>query len=109
VLVVVALVGLAVSLPSGGAGAGVHGVGGVAVGGNGSGSGVGASAGYRLNINTATEAELRSLPGVGAVLAGRIVSMREELGGFGRVDELDDVRGIGAKTLEGLRGSVRVD
>jgi competence ComEA-like helix-hairpin-helix protein len=57
----------------------------------------------RLNLNTATTAELEALPGIGAVLAARIVAHREESSGFHSVDELLAVRGIGEKTLERFR------
>jgi len=52
------------------------------------------SAGGRPNLNTATAAELDALPGVGPVLAQRIVDHRKQ-GPFTSVDQLDDVPGIG--------------
>jgi competence protein ComEA len=57
-------------------------------------SGPGAAPGGRLNLNTATAAELDALPGVGPVLAQRIVDHRKQ-GPFTSVDQLDDVPGIG--------------
>jgi competence protein ComEA len=54
----------------------------------------GAGSGGLLNLNSATVAELDALPGVGPVLAQRIVEHRER-GPFASVDELDDVPGIG--------------
>ena len=48
----------------------------------------------KLNLNTATAAELDALPGVGPVLAQRIVDHRDQ-GPFTSVDQLDDVPGIG--------------
>jgi competence protein ComEA len=57
-------------------------------------SGSGAAQGGRLNLNTAGVAELDALPGVGPVLAQRIVDHREQRP-FTSVDELDDVPGIG--------------
>jgi competence protein ComEA len=57
-------------------------------------SGSGAAPGGRLNLNTAGVAELDALPGVGPVLAQRIVDHREQEP-FTSVDELDDVPGIG--------------
>jgi competence protein ComEA len=50
--------------------------------------------GGKLNLNTATAAELDALPGVGPVLAQRIVDHRDQ-GPFTSVDQLDDVPGIG--------------
>lgn len=61
-----------------------------------------------LNINTATAAELETLPGIGPVLAGRIVTWRDDHGPFQSVDALDAVSGIGAKMLAGIRDLVRV-
>ena len=53
----------------------------------------------RLNINTASAAELELLPGVGPVIAGRIVEYRETYGGFRGEYELLAVSGIGLDTL----------
>jgi competence protein ComEA len=53
-----------------------------------------AAPGGRVNLNTATAAELDALPGVGPVLAQRIVDHRKQ-GPFTSVDQLDDVPGIG--------------
>lgn len=60
-------------------------------------------AGKPLDLNRASRKELEQLPGVGAGLAATIVRAREERGGFASVDELDEVRGIGPKTLARLR------
>jgi competence protein ComEA len=65
----------------------------------------GPAAGGLVNLNTATKAELESLPGIGAVLAGRIIDARP----FGSVDDRDRVKGIGAKRLAELRSLVTVD
>jgi competence protein ComEA len=48
-----------------------------------------------LNLNSATVADLDALPGIGPVLAQRIVDHRTSAGPFGSVEELDDVPGIG--------------
>ena len=53
-----------------------------------------------ININTADEAALRTLQGVGEVLAQRIVDYRTEHGPFQSVDELTNVKGIGSGILE---------
>jgi competence protein ComEA len=63
---------------------------------------------YRVDLNHAGHAELLQLPGVGETLAARIEDYREEHGGFGSVDELTNVRGIGHATLERLRPHVLV-
>lgn len=59
-----------------------------------------------VNLNTATEGELDGLPGVGPTTAAAIVSHREKVGRFTSVDDLLDVRGIGAAKLESLRDLV---
>jgi len=56
-----------------------------------------------INVNTADAAELERLPGVGAVLAQRIVSDREAQGPFATVEDLQRVKGIGPAVLDGLR------
>lgn len=61
-----------------------------------------------IDLNRAGVETLQSLPGVGPALSGRIVELREERGGFRRVEELLDVRGIGEATLERLRPRVRI-
>ncbi len=61
-----------------------------------------------VDLNTATVADLDSLPGVGPVLAGRIVEWREANGRFASVDQLREVSGIGARTFERLAPHVRV-
>lgn len=63
---------------------------------------------WRVDVNSASAAELSVLPGIGPSLAGRIVELRDLRGGFERFEELDDVRGIGAKRLAGVRPFVRV-
>lgn len=55
----------------------------------------GAVGGARVNLNTATAEDLDGLPGIGPVLARRIVAHRDERGPFRSVDQLDDVPGIG--------------
>lgn len=66
------------------------------------------SGGTALNLNTATAEQLDSLPGVGPVLAARIVAWRTDHGPFASVDELDAVSGIGTKMLATLRPLVVV-
>jgi len=55
----------------------------------------GAAATALINLNTATAEQLQELPGVGPVLARRIVAYRDQHGGFRSVDELREVTGIG--------------
>ena len=58
---------------------------------------------FPVNINTASKRELDALPGIGEVLAQRIIDYRSANGPFSTVDELTKVKGIGAKTLEKLK------
>ena len=62
----------------------------------------------KLNLNRASETELDGLPGVGPVLAKRIVTYRAERGNFGTVDELKKVTGIGPAKFGELRNFVTV-
>ena len=55
-----------------------------------------------ININTATCEELQTLPGIGEVIARRIVDYREENGNFQTVQDIAQVDGIGAKRLEAI-------
>ncbi len=57
----------------------------------------------KVNINKAGVEELKSLPGVGASLAQRIIDYRSENGKFKTVEELENVSGIGQKKLEGMK------
>lgn len=56
-----------------------------------------------LDLNAATAEELDSLPGIGPVIAERIIAYREENGPYVSVEELLAVQGIGEKTLSELR------
>jgi competence protein ComEA len=67
----------------------------------------GAAAGP-VNLNTATLEQLDALDGIGPATAQKILSAREERGGFGSVDELGEIPGIGAKRLASLREAVTV-
>ena len=51
----------------------------------------------QISINAASTGDLDDLPGVGSVLAERIVRYRERKGGFQSLEELKDVKGIGDK------------
>ena len=62
-----------------------------------------------VELNTATSAELQTLPRVGERTAQRIIEYREEHGGFEKIEDLMNVRGIGEKTFLRLRPLVRVD
>ena len=62
-----------------------------------------------LDINTATAEDFDALPGIGLVLAQRIVAYREELGGFQAVEELLQVNGIGDAKLAELLDLITVE
>ena len=66
------------------------------------------NSGSLLNINTATAAELETLPGIGEVLAQRIVDYRTEHGPFSSADGLLEVSGIGDKKLEAIESLITV-
>ena len=61
-----------------------------------------------VDLNTADAAALDALPGIGPVLAERIVAWREENGPFTAVEELGEVSGIGPAVLADVRDLVRV-
>ncbi|MBE3576822.1 MAG: helix-hairpin-helix domain-containing protein [Limnochordales bacterium] len=61
----------------------------------------------RLDLNRATREELEALPGIGPVLAQRIIDYRQEHP-FVTVDQLLEIKGIGPKLLETLRPLVMV-
>jgi len=63
----------------------------------------------RLNINTATAAEMEKLPGVGKVLAERIVLHREQYGPFRRAEHLMMVHGFSDHKFRALRELVAVE
>jgi competence protein ComEA len=73
------------------------------------GSGATASApapGQPLNLNTATLEQLDTLSGIGPLTAQKILDWREERGGFGSIEELGEIPGIGDKRLASLREEV---
>ncbi len=61
-----------------------------------------------VNLNTAAAAELETLPGVGPAMATRIVEYRQKNGGFKKIEELMNVRGIGEKMFLKLKPMITV-
>lgn len=61
-----------------------------------------------INLNTATAAELEVLPGVGPATAARIVEYRQKQGGFKKIEDLMNVRGVGEKMFLSLKPMIVV-
>lgn len=80
----------------------------VLVGVAGAAAGPAGASGGLLDLNTATAQDLDGLPGIGPVLADRIVAWRSEHGRFGSVDQLREVGGIGESKYAQLKSKVTV-
>ena len=61
-----------------------------------------------VDLNQATAKELESLPGIGAVLAERVIAYRNSVGRFRTVEDLREVAGIGSKKFDRLKPLVTV-
>jgi competence protein ComEA len=61
-----------------------------------------------LNLNTATQTQLEALPGIGARTAERIIEYRQKNGGFKKVEDLMNVRGVGEKSFLKLKPMITV-
>ena len=61
-----------------------------------------------VNLNTASKDELVALPGIGPAKAQAIIDYRKSHGAFKSVEELKDVKGIGAKRYEKLKGEFTI-
>jgi competence protein ComEA len=60
----------------------------------------------KININSATVEELEAMPGIGEVIAARIIAYREENGPFRTVDDLIHIQGISDRTIDQIRDLV---
>ena len=69
-------------------------------------SGVGVDS--RVNLNLATITQLDTLPGVGPVMAGRIIAWRDRNQRFHSVEQLQEVPGIGAKVFANLKPLIKI-
>ncbi len=67
-----------------------------------------AAAGEKINVNTATSKQLQGLPGIGAVVAQRIIDYRTQKGPFASAEDLLQVKGIGSQTLAKIRNQIVV-
>ena len=66
------------------------------------------SAAAPVNLNTATVTQLDALPGVGKATAERIIEYRQKNGGFKKIEELMNVKGVGEKSFLKLKPYVTV-
>ncbi len=80
----------------------------ITVGGPPPGGSAGAAGSGLVNLNTASLDQLQTLPGVGPVLAQRIVEYRDQHGGFASVADLRSVSGIGDARYNELKSRVTV-
>ncbi len=62
----------------------------------------------QLDLNRASAGELESLPGIGAVLAQRMIAFRASAGGFRKIEDLREVKGIGSKKFDRIKPFVMV-
>ena len=68
----------------------------------------GEEAAKKVNLNTADSQELQTLPGIGETRAEAIIAYREETGGFGSIEEIQNVSGIKGKTFEKIEDYITV-
>lgn len=70
--------------------------------------GLGTSAAAAVNLNTASETELQAVKGIGPAKAKAIVDYRTKNGSFKKVEDLQNVSGFGAKSVEKLKPELTV-
>ena len=63
----------------------------------------------KVNINKASSSEIQKIPGIGPVLAQRVIDFRNKNGKFEIIDDLMDVKGIGSKKLEKIRAWILIE
>lgn len=64
---------------------------------------------HRICVNNANQDELERLPGIGPVIAKRIISYRDKYGAYHSVDELLQIKGIGEKSLNRVKPYICVE
>ena len=62
-----------------------------------------------LNVNTATEEEWKTMPGIGDVLAGRIVNFRTKIGGFKSIDQVGKTYGLKDSVFQEMKPYLRLE
>ncbi len=63
----------------------------------------------KIDVNTATLSQLKGLPGIGPVIAERILELLEKSGPFKRIEDLMNIRGIGEKKFLKLKDLITVE
>jgi competence protein ComEA len=63
----------------------------------------------KINLNTASAEELVQIKGIGNQYAQRIIEYREKNGPFNQVEDIMNIKGIGSKTFESIKGSIMVE
>ena len=67
-----------------------------------------ATAAAPVNLNTATAAQLTTIPGIGAKTAELIIEYREKNGGFKKIEDLMNIRGVGEKSFLKMKPLITV-
>ncbi len=62
-----------------------------------------------ININSATKEEIDKIPGIGEILANRIIEYRIKNNGFKHINELKEIKGITAKKFEKIKKHIKVE
>jgi len=62
----------------------------------------------KIDLNTATLSQLNGLPGIGPVIAERILELREKSGPYKRIEDLMNIRGIGEKKFLKLKDLITI-
>lgn len=64
---------------------------------------------FKININTAAKDELKSLPGIGDVIADRIIEKRDLIGRFKNIEDIKGVSGIGDKKYDDIKDKISTE